>query len=423
MKYAKLVLFLLACLGLTVAGCSPVTRPLWWKFRTNVDNRASMQVDGAQGKLAPLSIPLSLLACPVLWSDQQHKSWFDSRIVVGDVGSLHEFAPANGTEIDNFPTLGTIESCPSAQPDTNVIYATDATLYMLFALNPYNLSKPLWSAPLPHGRGCTVLTRPEICGLGLPTPPVPYGDLVIVGFDTQLVAIKQGTIAWRYDIGPDQFVSTYSGPALSQEVDSAVVIAGRNGKVAKVLADEKLGINQQREVWTYTVGNNITVTETVALGLDLAVFVPGNDGVMYALEPDSDADLAKKGKPRLRWAFDTHTNAPLTAPAVAFIDHPSNEVVYFADNTNRLYALSAKNGWPMWSPVTLPSAATTAPVVTQNNMVYIGVGRGSAASVIAIDRNQKIIWKVAVPGIVRNLAVAENGSIWALAGTNLIRID
>lgn len=64
-----------------MSGCEPATRPDWWKFRRNVTNRASAQIDGAQGKPAQVIRAFSIQnarGCPVLWSDRQHQSWHDS---------------------------------------------------------------------------------------------------------------------------------------------------------------------------------------------------------------------------------------------------------------------------------------------------------------------------------------------------------
>lgn len=51
-----------------MSGCEPATRPDWWKFRGNVTNRASAQIDGAQGKPAQVIRAFSIQnapGCPV----------------------------------------------------------------------------------------------------------------------------------------------------------------------------------------------------------------------------------------------------------------------------------------------------------------------------------------------------------------------
>jgi outer membrane protein assembly factor BamB len=410
--HIALVVSLIIC----ASGCVPSTRPNWWKFRANMANRA-LGIDGAQGKTFMAMGPPGLAepGCPVLWSDQQHQTWRDSRVIVGGPGYVMTITTGNGQPIGTFARPGTYAMCASAQPDQHVIYVTDETLYKVQALND-NLTQLLWEFQLPA-------PQPE----ALPTSPTPYGDVVLVGSDTTLYALhdprKGPNPVWKYNLGESvtSSSSSSSAPALTFAGDSAV-ISGRHGKVAKLIIDQPALTDQQRELWTTTVGNNTTVTESPAIGVGDAVFVPANDGVMYALNPETDADLAQSNKSRVRWKYDTQTNGHLTTPAVLYAR--GTDTVYFADNVGTLYAVDGGTGKLDWS-VVLPAKPTTAPVVTPSGIVYIGVGLPPAGSVVAVDPKQQpsVIWQVTVGHMVRNLAVAENGAIWATTSQNLVRID
>ncbi|WP_437591400.1 hypothetical protein [Sorangium sp. So ce1000] len=78
---------------------------------------------------------------------------------------------------------------------------------------------------------------------------------------------------------------------------------------------------------------------------------------------------------------------------------------------------------PLWLKHRANVAFATDPVVTLNQVVYLGVGRTvDSAKVIAVDR-ARVIWSVPTGALVRHLAVSEKGRVYAATDREVLTID
>jgi outer membrane protein assembly factor BamB len=140
-----------------------------------------------------------------------------------------------------------------------------------------------------------------------------------------------------------------------------------------------------------------------------SLYVAGSDGVMRVL------DLANGHE---KWALATGVDGSLTGVALS----GNARTVFFADKAGTLYAVDIATHKEIWR-TSLPGIPTTPPIVTPDETVYIGVGRSFRdAGVVAANR-QGVKWRVPTPaGTVEYLAVGEDGTVYAAAGSDLFAI-
>jgi len=274
---------------------------------------------------------------------------------------------------------------PASLENRIYISTAAAEVYSL----PPTLSSPFWKRDLVLGQ------------VGA-TGPTPWGDFIYVGAGRFLFALKRsdGSTAWRANL--DAEVTPLFPPAVTFEVDNAVVITALNGTVLKVDA-----FDGTIERWRVQIP--AAIASGFALGVDFHVYVAGFDGALYALD---------RSDGHIRWRFAA--TGPLQAPAVRFHGPENADRIYIADEST-LIALGS-NGSEKWR-VALPARATCAPVVTPSEVVYVGVGFGAAAQLGAVAQDGQR-WSVPLPGAdIRHLAVGEDGAIYASAGNTLIKVQ
>ena len=145
------------------------------------------------------------------------------------------------------------------------------------------------------------------------------------------------------------------------------------------------------------------------IDLNLFVYVPGNDGVLYVLDP-ADGHIS--------WTFSTGTPGFVTGAALS-----TRNIVYFADRGGTLWAVDSQTHNEVWH-YQLPAPPTTPPIVTPNEVIYIGVGRGFQDAAVVATNGRELVWPPVgdMRATVDFLAVGEDGSLYAVAGKELIAI-
>ncbi len=197
---------------------------------------------------------------------------------------------------------------------------------------------------------------------------------------------------WRRDLGVP--LADRVQPVIA---DGAVIIGDVAGTV------HALNENNGQTVWTFSSGGSILYTAAIDRG---KVFVGSHDGFIYALDVNSgtliwQADVAKgaggaplvwnsqvfvsgkdgyfyalnKTNGALLWKFDTGATPPpsvrapiLSSPAI----HPGKNLVYFAAENLKAYALNATTGKLVWvSQMYGESAYDSWPVVSETKDVVM----------------------------------------------------
>lgn len=380
---------------LGMLGCVPNNRPDWWKAAGNLQAHGAAQADGATGVVAWHVSARGEIVCPVLWSPKTFAKPDDARVIFVDaLAGVHATSAILGFDTVSKPAgfSSVINTCPAAPIDDPFIYFVDA-------------SGIAHAVPGVGTNPAAGWTQSKLGLRDLASSVSVWYTFVYFTADTRLFALNRadGTLAWVYQL--DGAVMFVSSPVVTSEADNAVIVATTTGSVYKVnaitgqpIASHKVpGVGFFRS-WT--------------IGSDFTVYLTGNDGRLYALDPVTLAPI---------WTFDTNTRAQPSG--VALVYYRGEEFVYFTTNKD-LYAIHAKGNAPgskAWQ-VALPTVPISNPVVTPSEVVYLTVGfTVDAAAVIAVTQ-KGVQWSVPTHSAMRDLAVGVNGYVYATGGNGLFAI-
>jgi len=381
---------------LLLSGCQKASRPTWWKFQNNIMNWGQAQSDGTTGKVRfrrTYGGPASL-GCPVLVSDAAHQAFNDSRIILGSgSGGLTRLVPLQGNSVGQYGIPGTVITSPAAPfqgEGIEAVYGSTVDGHV-FSVSP-DLGTQHWNIQLPAG---------EV----LVTAPTVWNSLVFVAGGKFLFALSDtdGSIKWTYIMPGGAEVFYRSALPISLEADPCIYVAQTDGNIAKLKAAENKTV-----VWETKIPG-IGISDHLMIDLNLFVYVPGNDGVLYVLDP-ADGHIS--------WTFSTGTPGFVTGAALS-----TRNIVYFADRGGTLWAVDSQTHNEVWH-YQLPAPPTTPPIVTPNEVIYIGVGRGFQDAAVVATNGRELVWPPVgdMRATVDFLAVGEDGSLYAVAGKELIAI-
>lgn len=183
------------------------------------------------------------------------------------------------------------------------------------------------------------------------------------------ITASNGTPACSFPEKPVNSVSFYAAPAITDNL----VVAGSYGHMlyglSKDCPNEKKVMNQQ---WVFDKGTgNYVATPLVVKDTVLA---PASDDKLYAVS-------ATDG--RLLWSYKTK-NSLWATPA------SDGQVVYQPGLDHNLYALNLADGGLVWKN-DLGSALLSAPLLTQDGVLYLSTMEGDVVAVKAADGS--MIWK------------------------------
>lgn len=195
-----------------------------------------------------------------------------------------------------------------------------------------------------------------------------------------------GTLVWKSTAASFNLF-TNSSPAVA----NGMVYIGGNTDGKLYAFDAATGAL----LWTYTTGNGIMSSPTVAYGI---VYFGSNDRKVYALN-------AKTGK--LLWSYATGYFV-VTSPVV------SNGIVYVGSNDGKLYAFQATTGVPLWIIPISGKASIIAPVV-DHGVLYVA---SSYQRLLAFNANTGILRWTATGGTpAADSPAIANGVVYVTGGT------
>ncbi|MFB3072776.1 MAG: PQQ-binding-like beta-propeller repeat protein [bacterium] len=293
---------------------------------------------------------------------------FENDVTIGPDGTLY-IGSNNGILYGLDPASGAIRWVHLSAFDTFAIYSTAAVdsqglIYYgakdgyLYALRPPKKGIAMevaWRFKL----GTTIETSPVIG---------PDGTIYIGADDWKLYAIappeagsSTGRLKWTFQTGG----TLISSPA--QDADGTVYIGSMDGNLY-ALAD--LGVGRTPQIkWTFSTGKRDATggIETSPVLSGDAVFIGGNDGVLYALERATGKVLW-----RLKTWFDTY--GIFSNPAVG-----PDRTLYFGPKDGRLLAVTpaGKIAWEYRIGTTIE----TSPAVGSDGVVYLGADDGKLYAV------------------------------------------
>src|SRR5712692_5074878 len=346
------LIIVLSC-TLILSGCTP-SPALWRKFRGNVTNTGLAQADTATGVVRwSLGTFGPYPGCAIVWSGANYKTWTDSTVFFGnDAGRVFGVLPLQGNVVWVVDTGAAVMGCPAAPKD--VIYVANSLGQVYAFAAGFQPPKPIW-------------VRDLGLGTSLSSPPTAYGGYIFIGANNSIYALRDtdGSIAWVKNLGAQ--VSLMSAPVITFEDVNGVLISNHNGRIFKFNVE-----NNGNEIWHHDIPNT-TIAEAIAVGVDFTAYVVGNAGILYALAPNDGHE---------KWRYDTGTGAYLTAPAIRY--GAGKDWIYFADLKGTLYAVD-QAGTLAWKQ-SLPDVPSSAPAVTQSDIVYIAVGRPGTSKLVAVNK-------------------------------------
>ena len=247
-----------------------------------------------------------------------------------------------------------------------------------------NTIKPLW----------TFKCEDEIRG----TPTLHQNSLYVGCYDNNVYALNaaDGKLQWKYatDDGIVSRPAVYDGNLFFGSEDKRLhVVSLRTGKVVwtyyaegKIRSSVRISeghiffgsddhvlhavnVNTGRATWKFETAGAIRSTPFVANDL---VYVGTESGDFYA--------IGFRGE--MKWRFQSKrgiTSSPIV----------KGQAVYFASLDSTLYALDAKNGWPLWR-FRLGKGSLSSPAMAED---YIFVGAADGFIYCVDIRTAKEVWR------------------------------
>ncbi len=194
---------------------------------------------------------------------------------------------------------------------------------------------------------------------GIVSRPIVYDNNVIFGSEDQrlhVVSVRTGKVVWTYYTEG----KIYSSPCIA---DGHVFVGSDDHDLHAV------NVISGRAIWKYATDAPIHSTPAVANEM---IFFGNDAGAFYAVDFHG----------AMKWRFQAK-RAITSSPII------KGQSVYVAALDGLLYALDAKNGWPIWK-FRLGKGSVSTPVVA-DDFVFVGAADGYIYCVDA--RNAKEIWR------------------------------
>ncbi|MEX1253960.1 MAG: PQQ-binding-like beta-propeller repeat protein [Dehalococcoidia bacterium] len=212
--------------------------------------------------------------------------------------------------------------------------------------------------------GCTGVTGPKGWA-----SPVEEGDTLLVAHRENLIAFEAGSLDERWSfpgsIGEDSEdvdpIALYGTPAIT---DDAIYVPGYDGTLYAL--DHETG----EVLWLFETDGPIIGG---VIADEAGIYFGSSDGHVYALNPGGSEMWAKP--------FETG-GAVQSTPAL------DGDMLYVTSLDSKLYALDASSGEERWS-FTTEAGLASAPIVNQaTGLVYVG-GFDSRLRAIDLDSHQE----------------------------------
>ena len=188
-------------------------------------------------------------------------------------------------------------------------------------------------------------------------------DMVFVSYGSFIYSLdaKNGSVEWAYPEEADNKIVFYAPPLVTDEFVYVGDLANEFHKLDKATGDL---------VWTFSSSKGYFIGQ--AAESDGIVYVPSNDGVLYALDQNGD----------LVWEFETG-HYIWAQPQIA------EEAVYISSMDHFVYALS-KDGEELWS-AEMAGAVVSSPILSEDSgLLFVG---SLGSQVVALDTDDgELVW-------------------------------
>ena len=200
-----------------------------------------------------------------------------------------------------------------------------------------------------------------------------------VAYNTQVYAVDlvNGSERWRYPAEPDNNITFYADPSLSQ--DGQLIVGGYDYVLYSLNAESGT------QNWIFSDAENRYIASSLIQ--EENIFAPAADENLYSLDLNG----------RLQWIFSSEGESwaqPITDENCKCLFLPS------MDHT--VYAIDSQNGTQIWRSPKLGGAIVGTPAYNEDGVLFVGTFGGKLFALNAEDGS--IIWE---------FSTANSGWIWS----------
>lgn len=213
---------------------------------------------------------------------------------------------------------------------------------------------------------------------------------VYLAYQTQVYAVKldNGREEWRFPDEPDNNVTFFADPALS---DGGQLIVGGYDGVLYSLNSENGGMSGGN--WPFTEARGRYIASPLVVGEN--VFAPAADDNLYALDLDGNR----------QWTFSSDGES-WAQPTV----DDNCECLYLPSMKHTVSAIDPTNGTQIWQSASLGGSVIGTPALSEDENLYVGT---FGSELIALDAGDgSIVWKFPAQGWIWSGPALENGTLY-----------
>ncbi len=211
-----------------------------------------------------------------------------------------------------------------------------------------------------------------------------------VAYNTQVYAVDlvNGTEKWRYPGEPDNNITFYSDPSLSE--DGQLIVGGYDGVLYSLAADtgQMTGGN-----WPFSEAEGRYIAS--ALVVEEFIYAPAADDNLYALDLDSN----------LQWTYSSEGESW----AQPVIDNEC-ECLYLSSMEHTVYAIDPVSGSQIWQSPQLGGSVVGTPAISEQGVLYVGTFGGK---LFALDtKDGSILWEFTTEGWIWSGPALDDGILY-----------
>ncbi len=301
-------------------------------------------------------------AARVAWSVPTGSGWIEAGIAIGAEGTIYVVSAQYGT-------TGRVTAL---SPQGSVVW-TLATSFRVISTPAIGEDGTLYfggraiGADRPSGRlisvdpGGTVRWMLEDIDAIYSSPAIgPDGTIYVAGGHHVYAVDPQGEIQWAHERDHHETLFLASSPAIAS--DGTIYVGGEDGLLYAINPDGS-------PRWTFGTGDRIRSSPSI--GLDGTVYFGSHDGRLYAVSPNGTE----------RWSVELDWRGISSSPSIG----PDGTIYVIAGD---VFAVES-GGSIRWSYPARTGGSTVTPILGRDGTVYVGA---AGDAIHALDAQGELLW-------------------------------